>query len=163
MHSVEEAGAHAGLTSVAHRTGLTWGRVPIAPLESSVKLKSMRQATSRVLKTLRRLAGPKYPIPVRLVACTRCKSSYVVPVAWQEQDEASWWLRLRCGECGFVREVEVSDEDVKRFERELDRGVREIAATVAHFEAAARDAHPDALNCALRRDLFPPSDSKFSP
>jgi hypothetical protein len=47
-----------------------------------------------------------------------------------------------------VRDVEeVSNEQAARFERELDRGVADIAATVARIEREGADA----LTAALRR------------
>jgi hypothetical protein len=45
-----------------------------------------------------------------------------------------------------VREVEVSDTETKRFERQLERGVAEVAAAVARIE---RDG-AEALMAALR-------------
>jgi hypothetical protein len=99
---------------------------------------------------LRRLSGPRYrvpAVPARLVDCGRCGSEFVNPVAWHEQDEAHWWIRLRCGQCGDVREVDVSDEEAARFDRELDRGLADIAATI---ECVNRDG-PEALTAALRR------------
>jgi hypothetical protein len=57
-----------------------------------------------------------------------------------------WWIRLRCGQCGDVREIEVSDTETKRFEQQLERGVAEVAAAVARIE---RDG-AEALMAALR-------------
>ena len=79
------------------------------------------------------------------------------PVAWHEEGVTTvqlgwgasmtrWWIRLRCGQCGDVREVEVSDAEAKRFEQELERGVADIAAAVARIE---RDG-AEALMAALR-------------
>jgi len=46
-----------------------------------------------------------------------------------------------------VREVEVDNQQAARFERELDLGLAEIAATVAQVEREGADA----LTAALRR------------
>lgn len=85
------------------------------------------------LERLRRLSHPS----VRLVDCQCCGSAFVNPVEWEEMDETGWWIRLRCGECGIVREVEVSDEQAARFEQDLDRGVSVIAAAVGRLERSA--------------------------
>jgi uncharacterized Zn finger protein len=53
------------------------------------------------------------PIPARVLDCERCDSDSVVPVAWQESGELNWWIRVRCGECGFVRDVEVTNEEAE--------------------------------------------------
>ncbi len=95
---------------------------------------------------------------IRLGDCERCDSDCVIPVAWHECGEFGWWIRARCGECAFVREVEVSDEEAKRFERELDRGVQVIARTVARLEREHMIADVDALTTALQCDLIDPGD-----
>jgi hypothetical protein len=122
---------------------------------------AMQRNASRLTELLRRIAGPKYPLPSTcggLEHCERCDSDFVNPVSWHERGESYWWIRLRCGECGFVREVEVSNEEAKRFDRELDRGLGRIAATVARLEREQMIADTDALTAALRRDLIDPDD-----
>ena len=93
-------------------------------------------------------------MPARLGDCERCDSDYVVPVAWQERGESGWWIRVRCGECAFVRELEISNEEATRFDRELDRGVQDIATTVARLERERMIADAGALTSALQRDLI---------
>ena len=114
----------------------------------------------RFIEFLRRLTGPSYRLPAapdRLVGCGRCGSDFVIPVAWHEEGETTvqlgwglsmmrWWIRLRCGQCGDVREVEVSDAEAKEFEQDLERGVADVAAAVARIE---RDG-AEALMAALR-------------
>ena len=104
---------------------------------------------ARFVEFVRRLNGPRLPIPTRvgrLVECGRCGSEFVNPVAWHERGDEHWWIRLRCGQCGFVRELDVSDDEAARFERELDRGLAHIAATVARIEREG----PEGLLAALR-------------
>ena len=103
----------------------------------------------RLLGFLRRLTSPCWTVPAqpaRLIDCGRCGSEFVNPVAWHEHDKTYWWIRLRCGQCGIVREVELSDDEATRFDRELDRGVADLASTLARIE---RDG-PEALVAALR-------------
>jgi hypothetical protein len=103
----------------------------------------------RLLGFLRRLNGPSGIVPAqpaRLIDCGRCGCEFVNPVAWYEQDKTYWWIRLRCGQCGIAREVELSDDEAARLDRELDRGVADVARTLARIE---RDG-PEALVAALR-------------
>ena len=63
-----------------------------------------------------------------------------------ENGASHWWIRLRCGQYGVVRDIEtVSNEEAARFERELDPGVTDVAATVAHIEREGADAPTAAL------------------
>lgn len=118
----------------------------------------MQPNTAKVRRFLRRLASPVYLRNARLVVCERCYSDFVNPVSWQVQGETHWWIRLRCGECGLVREVEVTNEDAKYFEGELGRGVRKIAANVARLDREHMIADSDTLTAALERDLIDPTD-----
>ena len=63
-----------------------------------------------------------------VIDCRSCGSAYVNPVAWRERGDLEWWIRLRCGECGLVREVEVSNEEAERYDADLDRGIAKIAS-----------------------------------
>lgn len=118
----------------------------------------MRRDSLRLVGLLRRVRSTAYPKSTRLSDCERCDSDCVIPVAWHECGELDWWIRARCGECAFVREVEVSNEEAKRFERELDRGMQVIATTVARLEREHMIADVDALTTALQRDLIDPGD-----
>jgi hypothetical protein len=116
----------------------------------------MRRDKSRLLGLLQRLRTAA--MPARLVDCDCCNSNYVIPVAWEEDGEFGWWIRVRCGECASVREVDVTNEEAKRFERELDRGVKDIASTLARLERERMIADTDALTTALQRNLIDPGD-----
>jgi hypothetical protein len=121
----------------------------------------MQRNWSRFIEWLRRIAGPKYPLPGafgRLVHCERCGSDFVNPVSWDERGETDWWIRLRCGACGAAREVEVSKAEARCFVGELDVGRATIAATVARLEREHMIADTQALTAALRRDLIDPGD-----
>jgi ribosomal protein S27AE len=115
----------------------------------------MPRNTLSVLDLLQRFARSTHS---RLVVCHRCGSDFVNPVAWHEDSQTHWWIRLRCGECGLVREVEVTDEAAQRFELELDRGVRKIAASLARVDRERMIADADTLTAALELDLIGPND-----
>ena len=107
---------------------------------------------------LRRILGPSHRLHEALIICRRCGSDFVNPVSWHEQGETTWWIRLRCGECELVREVEVSDSEANRYDAELDRGVARIASTLARLDRARMAAEADAFKVALDRDLIGPGD-----
>jgi hypothetical protein len=114
-----------------------------------------------IVALLRRMANPVRPPGAPdggLGECRRCRRHFVNPVQWHERDESRWWMRLRCGECGFVREAVVTDDDAVRFDRELDRGVDEIAALITRLDRARMAAEADAFAIALERDLVDAGD-----
>jgi hypothetical protein len=107
---------------------------------------------------LRRILGPTHGVHDDLVVCRACGSDFVNPVSWHEQGQAYWWIRLRCGGCGLVREVEVSNDQAERYDAQLDRGMVKIASTLATLDRARMVAEADAFKTALERDLIGPGD-----
>jgi hypothetical protein len=93
-----------------------------------------------------------------LVVCRSCRSKYVIPVDLAVQEDKAWWIRLRCGECGFVREVVVSDAAAQDYDGLLNHGMDEIARVLRRqeLEQMARDA--DTFATALERDLLDAGD-----
>src|SRR5687767_4884376 len=96
--------------------------------------RAMQRNPTKLRRLLSWLAGSGNRRQARLVVCESCRADFVNPVSWHELSEMHWWIRLRCGECGFVREVEVDNEEAQRFEHELDRGVRQIAAAFVRLD-----------------------------
>jgi hypothetical protein len=65
---------------------------------------------------------------------------------------------LRCGECEYVRDVEATNAQVARFERDLDAGLAVIAAAIERVERPRMLADIAALTAALERDLIDAGD-----
>jgi uncharacterized Zn finger protein len=113
---------------------------------------------AKLSAALRRILGPTSQVDSNLVVCHVCGSDFVNPVSWHEQGDTDWWMRLRCGECGFVREVEVDNEAAERYDAALDRGVERIDSTLAGLDRARMVAQAEALRVAFDRDLIGPAD-----
>jgi hypothetical protein len=90
--------------------------------------------------------------------CSCCRSDFVVPVDWDEAGDTHWWIRLRCGECGHVREVTVEDAVAQRFDRALEASMGTLRAAVASIDRKAMEHDLDTLIGALRCDLIDASD-----
>ena len=93
-----------------------------------------------------------------LMRCAHCGSDFVSPVDWTEHDETTWWMRLRCGQCGETREVFVSQQTAERYDRALDRTSEPIASTLSRLEHARMAADVEAFATALRLDLLDAGD-----
>ena len=98
------------------------------------------------------------PAPDRdLTVCRGCRSRYVIPTDWAARDAASWWIRLRCGECGASGEVVVPDAVAQRY----DRGMHAIARALDRLDRLDREAmaqEAEALATALELDLVNADD-----
>ena len=102
--------------------------------------------------------GCRRASPGELMLCAHCGSDFVTPVKWAEDGESSWWIRLRCGQCGEAREVVVSQDTADRFDRALDRACDTIAATFYRLDRERMTAEVEAFATALRLDLLDAAD-----
>lgn len=62
--------------------------------------------------------------------CRVCEADYVVPVWWEALEGERWHMLLRCAQCETYREVEIADDAARAYERDLARGMAEIAAAL---------------------------------
>jgi hypothetical protein len=93
-----------------------------------------------------------------LTRCLMCGADFVNPVDWEEHDRDHWWMRLRCGECGVLRDVIVIDAEAQRYNAQLDHGVGIIAGALARLEREQMVALADTLSRALQLDLLDADD-----
>ena len=105
------------------------------------------------------LAGPVLPVRSGggLATCTTCGAEAVVPVDCADLGEA-WRIALRCGNCGARRHVTLDDDEAGEYGSTLDRGVDQIARTVAVLERRRLEAEIESLTIALERDLIGADD-----
>ena len=123
--------------------------------------------SGRLKRLLLRRRGPMLPLggkrnraDRRLIACAACGSQLVNPVAWHESGETQWWVRLRCGECAWTREVTITDDEAKQLERDLDPGLIVIESIVARLDRERMLSELELFVTALERDLIGPMDFK---
>jgi hypothetical protein len=80
----------------------------------------------------------------------------VVPVCYEERDAVSWWMRLRCGGCGFVRELVASDEAAQDLADELEAAREEILIALERLRLGRVPEQVGALEHALAHGSPPP-------
>ena len=98
----------------------------------------------------RRTARPVPPSDTGLRVCADCHAHFVVPVDYQAVDDGHWWMRLRCGQCGGVRELVVAHDDAQRYDRELAQDMATIVAALGRDPTDAFDGAASGLNRRLR-------------
>ena len=119
------------------------------------------RALRALLRLLADAAGPTYAVPLppgSLAICRCCGADMVVPVLWDAQSDYDWWMRLRCGACGFTIELVIDDEAAETFDRQLRRQTAEIGAALAASERERMTDDLHALKIALDRDLIDARD-----
>jgi hypothetical protein len=93
-----------------------------------------------------------------LTVCPSCRSGYVVPTDWAEQGRTAWWIRLRCGECGLIREMVVSDAIAQDYDRRLGEGMDEISLALHRLELEQMAQEAETFATALDLDLLDAGD-----
>jgi transcription elongation factor Elf1 len=109
---------------------------------------------ARSLLNLRRRRQPLE----RLELCPACESDFVSPIDWAERNKGRWWIRLRCGECGVMRDVIVPDETAQRYDLVLDHAMDVIADALRRLDRQRMAADAEAFATALRLDLLDAAD-----
>src|SRR5829696_6920403 len=61
-----------------------------------------------------------------LHVCPSCAGEMVYPLDWQEAGPEHWEMRLRCPSCAWTGCGIFDQEQVERFEDELDRGTESL-------------------------------------
>jgi hypothetical protein len=95
--------------------------------------------------------------------CRLCREDYVVPVWWEEIDDEQWHMLLRCAQCETYRDVVVGNDVAAAYDRDLERGRAEIAASLERSDRARMLAELPVLIAALERDLIDAADFRTWP
>lgn len=120
----------------------------------------MSSALKRFVKWLHRpmRPGPAPAAQTPLIVCEACRSAMANPVDWRVADEVRWWIRLRCGECGWSREVIVTDAVAHRLERDLEPGLSAIPVAADQLDRERMTQEVATFLAELNHDLIGPDD-----
>jgi hypothetical protein len=93
-----------------------------------------------------------------LERCPQCASDLVYPTAWDDADERSYELRLRCPNCEWT-DVGTHDwDDVHRLDERLEQGERALIADLQALTRANVEQDFDRFIAALRDGHVWPMD-----
>jgi hypothetical protein len=90
--------------------------------------------------------------------CALCHADCVVPIWWESVGRDRWHMLLRCGACGTFRDVTAADDVAEAYERDMERGTRQIRAAVDRMDRDRMAVQADAFVVALQRDLIDAGD-----
>jgi hypothetical protein len=104
-------------------------------------------------------AAARSVAPVTALAeCPSCHRDRVAPMDIEESGPKHWDVRLRCGECGAMRDVRITDAQAADYDEALDRHTAAIRRDLAELEHERMAADVDAFIWALSLDLIEASD-----
>jgi hypothetical protein len=96
--------------------------------------------------------------PEGLHVCLDCDGRLVYPLAWSEVGHRRWRLRLRCPECGSVRNGVFERSVVERLDDELDRAAGALLDDLRRVTHANMAEEIDFFSRALAADLIDAGD-----
>jgi uncharacterized Zn finger protein len=90
--------------------------------------------------------------------CLVCGHDFVSMVRCTKADGDSWWLLLRCGDCGTWHETSAHDDAVAALHRAIARGRRSVAEGVRFLDLERMGEQAEAFAQALELDLIDADD-----
>lgn len=90
--------------------------------------------------------------------CGRCDSELVYPVEWAEAGATHWEVVLRCPNCQWSGTGVYEQDQVERFDEELDRGTETLVRDLKRLMQANMEDDIDRFVDALAADHVLPED-----
>ena len=104
-----------------------------------------------------RAAGLGRP-PAPLHVCGDCACDLVYPVEWEEAGPEHWEVSLRCPNCEWQGGGTYAQDDVERFDEQLDVGTEALVRDLKRLMHANMEDEIDRFVEALSSDLIVPED-----
>lgn len=93
-----------------------------------------------------------------LHVCINCESTLVYPVQWEEADQRSWNVTLRCPNCEWVEAGVFPQDQCDRFDDELEAGTEALTRDYRQLVTANMVDEVDRFAAALDADAILPID-----
>jgi hypothetical protein len=90
--------------------------------------------------------------------CPECDSHLVYPIEWDEAGATHWRVVLRCPNCEWAEESVYDQDDVERFDCELDRGTEALMRDLQRLARANMEDDIERFITALQGDHLLPDD-----
>jgi hypothetical protein len=106
------------------------------------------------------LVGPieRPPAERELQVCVNCGSDLVYPVHWEEADERSWHVTLRCPNCEWTEAGAFSQAQCDRFDDHLETGTEALTRDYRQLVTANMVDEIERFATALEADAILPVD-----
>jgi hypothetical protein len=90
--------------------------------------------------------------------CPSCSSKLVQPMQWFEQGAEQWHVDLRCPDCEWWGRGAFSQDEVDRYDEQLDHGAQQLIEDLRTVTRANMEEEADRLAGALASDSILPED-----
>ena len=94
----------------------------------------------------------------QLHVCINCDSQLVYPVQWEEADQKTWHVTLRCPDCEWTEAGVFPQDQCDRFDDQLEAGTDALSRDYKRLVTANMSEEIDRFAAALRVDGILPSD-----
>ena len=94
----------------------------------------------------------------QLHVCINCDSQLVYPVQWEEADQKTWHVTLRCPDCEWTEAGVFPQDQCDRFDDELEAGTDALTRDYKRLVTANMSEEIDRFAAALDADGILPSD-----
>jgi hypothetical protein len=98
------------------------------------------------------------PSTTDLEFCLVCGRDFVSMVRCTRAGDDSWWLLLRCGDCGTWHETVAQDDAVAALHKAIARGRQTVAEGVRCLDLERMGSEVNAFTQALELDLIDADD-----
>jgi hypothetical protein len=90
--------------------------------------------------------------------CPRCSSILVQPANWGDEGDGRWSVELRCPECEWRDRHSCSQDELDRYDEELDRHAWELIEDLRALTRINMRVEADRFAIALSNDSILPED-----
>lgn len=90
--------------------------------------------------------------------CVNCDSTLVYPVQWEEADERTWSVTLRCPNCEWTEAGVFAQDQCDRFDDELEAGTEALTRDYRQLVTANMVDEVERFAAALHADAILPVD-----
>ncbi len=104
------------------------------------------------------VAVPGHPGVTDLHVCPECEQHLVYPVEWDEHDELTWEVSLRCPNCEWSTIDLYAQDVVDRFDEQLDRGTETLVRDLKRLTRANMEEEVERFARALAAGAILPED-----
>jgi hypothetical protein len=102
--------------------------------------------------------GDAQPAATDLHLCPDCACDLVYPVAWEEADDSSWEVSLRCPNCEWTETGVFGEEAIQRFDETLDRGTEALVTDLRQLTRANMEEDVERFTLAITAGHVLPED-----